>query len=93
VRLLPRNARAACCWFFAPVPPLSGAFWFSFAGFELPHRADPRRDLDLDSYGIVKLLDGRTPDGEFARAYPGMPWEPKEAFYALAESYSGAAHR
>ncbi|MGV9341401.1 hypothetical protein [Streptomyces sp. NPDC003688] len=68
-------------------------FWFSFAGFELPHRADPRTDLDLGSYGIVKMLDGTTPDGESVRAYPGMPWEPKEAFYTLAEFYSGAAHR
>ncbi|MCC3315769.1 hypothetical protein [Nocardia africana] len=58
-------------------------FWFSFAGFELPHRPDPRSDLDLGSYGIVKMLD----DGAPAHTYPGMPWEPKEAFHALAEHY------
>jgi hypothetical protein len=58
-------------------------FWFSFAGFELPHRPDSRDDLDLGSYGIVKMLD----DGIQARTYPGMPWEPKEAFHALAEHY------
>lgn len=38
------------------------AFWFGFAGFGLPHRADPRRDLDLGSYGIVRMLDGTGPD-------------------------------
>ncbi|MEV4108089.1 hypothetical protein [Nonomuraea sp. NPDC049695] len=43
-------------------------FWFSFAGFELPHRPDPRYDLDLGSYGIVKMLDGSP-----GRACPGMP--------------------
>jgi len=25
------------------------AFWFTFAGYNLPHRAEPRRDLDLIS--------------------------------------------
>lgn len=62
-------------------------FWFSFAGFELPHRpGDPPTDLDLGSYGIVKMLDGLP-----AQAFPGMPWEPKEAFHALARHYAGAA--
>ncbi|MET9365859.1 hypothetical protein ABZX93_33805 [Streptomyces sp. NPDC006632] len=66
-------------------------FWFSFAGFELPHRADPRTDLDLGSYGIVKMLDPAESAAGTARACPGMPWEPKEAFYTLAEFYAGAA--
>ncbi|WP_405774725.1 hypothetical protein [Streptomyces sp. NBC_00859] len=68
-------------------------FWFSFAGFELPHRADPRTDLDLGSYGIVKMLEGGARDARPDRVYPGAPWEPKEAFYALAEFYSGTAAR
>ncbi|MFI6684000.1 hypothetical protein [Streptomyces sp. NPDC050485] len=68
-------------------------FWFSFAGFELPHRADPRTDLDLGSYGIVTMLDSAAPGAEPTRTYPGSPWEPKEAFHALAELYSGAARR
>ncbi|MBB2741444.1 UNVERIFIED_ORG: hypothetical protein FHR35_001264 [Microbispora rosea subsp. rosea] len=58
-------------------------FWFSFAGFELPHRANPTDDLDIGSYGIVKMLDGAQ-----ATTYPGMPWEPKEAFHALARHYA-----
>ena len=39
---------------------VDGAFWFTFAGYERPHRADPRHDLDLASFGLVKVLDGPT---------------------------------
>jgi len=39
-------------------------------------------DLDLASYGIVKVFDDRHGD-----TYPGTPWEPKAAFTALAEYY------
>ncbi len=37
------------------------AFVFTFALYQLPHRPDgpPREDLDLGSYGIVKVLEGR----------------------------------
>ncbi|MEU9123909.1 hypothetical protein AB0C96_29275 [Streptomyces sp. NPDC048506] len=61
------------------------AFWFSFACYALPHRSDPLLDLDLGSYGIVKVLNGER-DG----TYRGLPWEPKEAFHALARHYGGA---
>ena len=54
---------------------VDSAFWFSFAGFELPHRADPRRDLDLASYGLVAMLEEGT-----GTRYPDMSWEPKRAF-------------
>lgn len=64
---------------------VDGAFWFTFAGYEYPHHDDPRFDLDCASYGVVKMLDGAT--GE---AYPGMPWEPKRSFNALAEYYAKA---
>jgi hypothetical protein len=61
------------------------AFVYLFALSSLPHRpgGDPRDDLDLASLGIVKVLEGRT-----GTAYPGLPWEPKAAFAAVAESYS-----
>jgi hypothetical protein len=62
---------------------VQGAFWFTFASYEYPHHDDPRHDLDRAAYGVVKTLDGAT--GE---TYPGMPWEPKLAFYALAEQYA-----
>ena len=52
---------------------LAAAFWFSFAGFELPHRpGDPRHDLDLAAYGLVAVDD----DGN---------WRPKQVFGKLAE--------
>jgi hypothetical protein len=51
---------------------LAAAFWFSFAGFELPHRPDdPAHDLDLSSYGLVAVSD----DGS---------WGPKPVFPAVA---------
>ncbi|TQJ06002.1 hypothetical protein FB475_5652 [Kribbella jejuensis] len=52
---------------------LAAAFWFSFAGFELPHRpGDPEHDLDLAAYGLVAVDD----DGN---------WKPKQVFGKLAE--------
>jgi hypothetical protein len=55
---------------------LDGAFWFTFAGYRQPHRADPRHDLDLASYGVVRMAED------------GVSWEPKEVFHALAEAYA-----
>jgi hypothetical protein len=49
---------------------LAAAFWFSFAGFALPHRPDdPEHDLDLSSYGLVAVDDAGnwTPKPVFAR--------------------------
>ncbi len=52
---------------------LAAAFWFSFAGFNLPHRPDdPQHDLDLSSYGLVAVGDDGT-------------WQPKRVFGKLAE--------
>jgi hypothetical protein len=62
---------------------VDSTFVFTFAAYALPHReGDPRDDLDLASYGIVTVLEGR--DGE---TYPGLGWEPKAAFAAVADSY------
>jgi hypothetical protein len=65
---------------------VDSAFVFTFALHDYPHRpnGDPREDLDLASYGIVKVLDAG--HGE---AYSDLPWEPKAAFRTLAESYRG----
>ncbi|MEV0842380.1 hypothetical protein AB0I55_22930 [Actinocatenispora sera] len=52
------------------------AFWFTFAGYAFEYRPDPRADLDLASYGVVRI----GPDGER---------RPKAAFHALAEAYGG----
>ncbi|WP_328378663.1 hypothetical protein OHB13_25865 [Streptomyces sp. NBC_00440] len=78
------------------------AFWFSFAGYGAPHRPDdPRHDLDMAAYGVVKMLDapvlggsaarGTAPGGSAAGApdspYAGLGWEPKEVFHAMAARY------
>jgi hypothetical protein len=66
---------------------VDAAFWFTFAGYELPHRpADPRRDLDLASYGLVAVLES----GHGTR-YPDMTWEPKRLFDTLATRYAARA--
>lgn len=63
---------------------VDGAFVFIFALDNFPHRpdGDPRLDLDMASLGIVKMLEGRGGD-----TYPGLAWEPKAAFAAVAECY------
>ena len=57
------------------------AFVFTFALHDYPHRpdGDPRDDLDLASYGIVKVLEAG-----HGQTYPDLPWEPKAAFRMLA---------
>jgi len=59
------------------------AFVFQFASYNLPVHDDPVSDLDMASYGIVKVLPG----GMTGKQYPGMPWEPKKAFQAVADRY------
>ncbi|WP_199856805.1 hypothetical protein [Nocardia suismassiliense] len=63
---------------------VDAVFVFLFALYDHVHRpdGDPRDDLDLVSYGIVKVLDAG-----LGQTYPDMPWEPKAAFTALAEHY------
>lgn len=63
---------------------VDSAFVFTFVQYQLPHRAEPRRDLDLASYGIVRVYEERC-----GATYPDMTWEPKAAFRALAEYYGG----
>jgi hypothetical protein len=65
---------------------VDSAFVFLFALYNMPHRpdGDPRDDLDLASLGIVKVLEGRS-----GTTYPGLPWEPKAAFSAVADFYAG----
>jgi hypothetical protein len=65
---------------------VDSAFVFTFSLHGYLHRpdGDPREDLDLASYGIVKVLEDR--HGE---AYPDMAWEPKTAFRMLADHYRG----
>ncbi|GAB2961144.1 hypothetical protein LWP59_04265 [Amycolatopsis acidiphila] len=58
---------------------------YLFALDNFPHSPGvPRRDLDLGSLGIVKVLEDRNGD-----TYPDLPGEPKAAFTALARYYRG----
>jgi hypothetical protein len=63
---------------------VDSAFVFTFALYDHVHRpdGDPREDLDLASYGIVKVYEDR-----LGTTYPDLPWEPKAAFAALAGCY------
>ena len=65
---------------------VDSTFVFTFALHGYPHRpgGDPREDLDLASYGVVKVLEDH--HGE---AYPDMAWEPKAAFRMLAKYHRG----
>ena len=67
---------------------VDSTFVFTFALHGYPHRpdGDPREDLDLASYGIVKVLEDR-----HGRAYPTMAWEPKAAFRMLADYHARSA--
>ncbi len=63
---------------------VDSAFVCTFACFYLPHRGDGKPDLDLGSFGIVKVHPGGP--GE-----PGEPrWTPKMSFDALAVAYQGS---
>jgi len=65
---------------------VDAAFACTFVCYGLFHRDDPRVDLDMASWGVVKVLEDRP-----GSTYPDMPWEPKAAFHALAEVYRGLA--
>ncbi|MGW1179298.1 hypothetical protein ACWD4P_36905 [Kitasatospora sp. NPDC002543] len=66
---------------------IDATFVFTLALYDHVHRphGDPRDDLDLASYGITKTYEDHP-----GTTHPGVPWDPKEAFFTLAEYY--AAH-
>ncbi len=62
---------------------VDGAFVWTFADPWLTYSADLRYDLDMTSTSLVKTYacgHGTT--------YPGLPWEPKPAFSAVASFYA-----
>jgi hypothetical protein len=63
---------------------VDGTFVFTFVTPALPHNPAPRRDLDLAGYALVTTYPDRNGD-----TYPDMPWEPKQAFTAVATHYAG----
>ena len=62
---------------------MDGAFIWTFADPWLTHSADPRHDLDMTSTSLVK-----TYERGHGTTYPGLPWEPKQAFGAVASFYA-----
>jgi hypothetical protein len=54
------------------------AFWFTFASWNRPHRQDPRKDLDIASFGLVKMTSEQSP----ARI---QQWSPKAIFSEFAK--------
>jgi len=62
---------------------LYAALVYDFVTPDAPHRRDPRYDLDLASYSIVRTV-WDTP----ADPAPRWHWEPKLAFHALAQRFA-----
>jgi hypothetical protein len=78
---------ASGCTTHPPATPrlggVTGAFVHTFVDYQAPTNPVPRYDLDISSMSLVKLLkNGRS------AAYPDLPWEPKEAFRAVADYYA-----
>ena len=61
---------------------VQGAFVYQFVSPELTHSQDPARDLDMASYGVVKVVKGDETSGAYE-------WEPKLAFREMARRYAG----
>ncbi len=59
-----------------------GTFVFTFVAAN-PYNPDPKYDLDMASYGVVKTLPNTK-----GQTYPDMNWEPKQSFGALAIYYA-----
>lgn len=63
---------------------VDGAFVYGFASPTLIHQPDPLHDFDMASYSLVKALPAPAADS----TYPGMSWEPKQSFGAVADFYN-----
>ncbi len=63
---------------------VDGAFIMTFVATNNPYNDNPRYDLDMPSYSLVKTLT----DGKHGTTYPDMTWEPKESFRAVAEYFA-----
>jgi len=61
---------------------VESGFVFTFVHPQNPYNENPRNDLDMASYSLVKFYEGK-----HGVTYPDMTWEPKEAFKAVADYY------
>jgi hypothetical protein len=62
---------------------VDGVFVSSFVEPLAPFSDDPRYDLDMSALSLVKSYETRR-----GTTFPDMPWDPKEAFKAVAASYA-----
>lgn len=58
---------------------VDGVYVFDFLAAGFPHDSDPARDLDMASYGIVKVLPGGSAES--------IVWEKKESFATVANRF------
>lgn len=64
---------------------VEGAFIFCFVAPHMTYSEDPKYDLDMASYSLVKSYADK-----HGVTYPDMQWEPKESFKAVADYYGGS---
>lgn len=65
---------------------VAGVFVFTFVAPKLTYDDDPRLDLDMASYSLV-----RSYRDHLGTAYPDLPWDPKLAFTTVATHYEELA--
>ncbi|MBV9448845.1 MAG: hypothetical protein JO345_23400 [Streptosporangiaceae bacterium] len=81
----------------------AGTFVFTFVAPLNPYCDDPKFDLDMANYSLVRSYGNRLgelavtlpgipwDDSLMGTTYPDMPWEPKESFGAVAGAYAALA--
>ncbi|HEY5986851.1 MAG TPA: hypothetical protein VIV12_10810 [Streptosporangiaceae bacterium] len=82
---------------------VDGTFVMTFVAPLSPYSDDPRHDLDMASYSLVKSYGSSLGDlattfpntfwdaTRSGTTYPDMPWEPKQSFQAVADFYARQA--
>ncbi|HKA49331.1 MAG TPA: abortive infection protein [Candidatus Dormibacteraeota bacterium] len=82
---------------------VDAAFVMTFVDPLHPYSEDPKFDLDMASYSLVRSYGSRLGalGSEYPRApwdrtrlgttYPDLPWDPKESFKAVADFYGAMA--
>ena len=63
---------------------VEGTFVSTFVSEIAPYNDDPRYDFDMNSYSLVKTLNGN----KRGTTYPEMTWEPKKSFKSVGDYYS-----
>jgi len=61
---------------------LEGAFIFTFLSSYYPYDENPKYDLDMAAFGIVRAI--KNPKSSTSG---GFPWTPKTAFFKVADYF------